>query len=202
MGKIDPFLGSEALFPVLWDNKAKAGVVEGRKNAVAKLWGPKAVHDVTERLPERLHPLWLRPVTSQWVPMKDAVDIDVVIVDHFLQSSPEAFLAVTNAAAEADLNLVYRFILRMKDPAFVLKRIGVAFSTKIQRGRIEVKEVGVKQMSIELHDVVMPLYACGHTMAGWAAKAALLTGAARCDIPKLQCRHKGDPICSWRATWE
>ena len=68
MGKIDPFLGDEDLFAQLWDNKAKAGVVEGRKNAVQKFWGPKGLDTVTQQLPPRLHPLWLRPVTSQWCP--------------------------------------------------------------------------------------------------------------------------------------
>lgn len=183
--------------------EVKAVTLESRRRTVQARFGDEGVAKVAAALSGEPLRLWTSPLfTSAWLPIAPQLEVDRAIIEQLCDGDLDRMVALVTEAAESELHLVYRFLLKLGSPAFLLKRMGVAFETKVRPGKMRVLEIGERFGVSEITDVVLPPYVCGRTAPGWAARALELSGARGVESVQVACRHRGDPTCRYETRWQ
>jgi len=194
--------GAPHLRAAIEDNAVKGATVLTRRQCVAEMFGPDAPAKVADALPASSRDAWTKPhLASAWLPMAQLIDVDTAIVTSLLGGNIPRIREVAIHSANLELNALYKFLMRLGSPDFVVKRLSVAYSTKIQKGRLVHHAGDGTKNRLELHDVVLPKYLCEHAMPQWGQTAVELTGAKGVTATKNACRHDGKPTCAWTISW-
>jgi hypothetical protein len=200
--QLDALRGDPRLAADVDDNAVKGATILTRRQCAQDLFGAGAVDKVAAALPERSRDAWTKPrFAAAWVPMPQLVDIDAAIIGELLGGDPARLREVAQHSAKLELNALYRFLLKLGSPGFVVKRLSVAFSTKVRRGRVVDEALVDKGARMVLHDAALPRYYCEHAVPSWGVAAVELTGATGVVSTKEKCRHRGDDVCAWTIRW-
>ena len=101
----------------------------------------------------------------------------------------------------SDFENTMKRLLKLGSPTFLLKRIGVAFETKVRPGKMLLVESRERFGVSEIHGVVLPPYVCARTAPAWAARALEMSGARDVETVHVACRHRGDDCCRYETRW-
>ena len=107
--------------------------------------------------------------------------------------------------AENDLNKLYKMILSMGSPEFLLKRTGSLWSRYFDVGTLEATEIAPKRWHLTLtapkeSEAAPDYYTCGPGVSAWIENGLKLTGTtAKCEHTK--CRFYAAPRCEYEVTW-
>lgn len=198
----DLVYGAPAMRADVLKTEVKAVALESRRRAVLARFGEEGVARVAETLPDEPRRLWSGAAfTSSWLPIAPQLEVDRAILRVLCGDDLERLVTIVTEAAESELHLLYRFLLKLGSPGFLLKRIGVAFETKVRPGSMRFVEGGERFGMSEIHDVVLPPYVCARTAPAWAARALELTGARDVETVHTAFRHRGDPCCRYETRW-
>lgn len=185
-------------------SELKAVSLEARRRTVRELFGEDGVRAVTEAIEdETARKLWSeeKTLTMEWIPIGPFLQIDRAILSALFHDDLDRHMELVAKQAENEVNTIYRFLLRLGGPAFVLKRIGVALETKIRPGTMTLLEKDDRGGLSELTGVVLPPYVCERSAIAWAEMALRLAGAKGVRTEKTACVHRGDESCRYRTTW-
>ena len=103
-------------------------------------------------------------------------------------------------AADEAVNGIYRWIVFLRTPAFVLGKASRAWSTLYNRGRLELTTEG-RSAAVVLHDFPSHPAGCGR-VTGWMEKLGEMTGVENLRVIHRRCRANGAPECEWSVTWD
>ena len=137
----------------------------------------------------------------RWYPMTVLAEIDRAIVEGPMGGDVTQMKGFGSEIARYDLPTLYKMLFRLGTPAFVVKRLNIAYATYIHGGgvRIEVPRAG--HAEVRLHDAVLPKYLCTHGISGWITAALELSGAQAVHVAESTCLHDGAETCQWSASW-
>ncbi|MEW5848783.1 MAG: hypothetical protein AB2A00_08210 [Myxococcota bacterium] len=199
---LDPIMGNPALGAQVLDNEMKGATILTRARCVEDMLGKAALEKVAAALPPDVVDVWRKPpLATSWIPIRQLVEVDRAIITALYGGDVSRIRDLALRGAQYELNAIYRFLLKLGSPGFVMKRLSVAFSAKVKRGVLAEVKSEPNTVTLALREAVLPLYFCEHTMNTWAATAVELTGAKDVKVQQLECRHRGGAACTWVTTW-
>lgn len=119
-----------------------------------------------------------------------------------LDGSPDFYERYGEWAAFYMINAFFRFLLRFKSPAWVVKRSAHVWGTFHSTGewKLEVDEK-TRRMRGELADFAIVNANYCRVVMGWWRGAGKMTGAPKANVQHPQCRALGAPTCVYTAEW-
>jgi predicted hydrocarbon binding protein len=198
----DPIFGDPTLWNASSPLRVKGTLLSARPRYVRERWGEAMIDDVAARVgDEARHVLREDILPFRWYPMAVLADIDRAIVQGPMEGDITLMKAFGSEIARYDLPTVYKMLFRFGTPAFVIKRIKVAYASYIQGGRIQSEVPEPHRARVSLHEAALPRYLCTHGISGWLTAALELSGAKAVHAEETACTHDGAPHCQWDARW-
>jgi hypothetical protein len=103
--------------------------------------------------------------------------------------------------ARYDLSTIYKVLLKVGSPSFVLKRVNIVYSTYIRGGAMAATHVTKEHAMISLAEGDFPFYFCEQGIPGWFSAAVELSGGKDVQVDQIECVHRGAAHCVWEARW-
>lgn len=108
--------------------------------------------------------------------------------------------------ADTDLGSVYKMVLRLGSPEFLVGRTNSLWNRYFDVGELTPSQVGKADWRLRL---VMPLeddrapnrFFCGPGCPAWIEMGLRLTGAANASVQHVECRFTNREACIYRVTW-
>jgi hypothetical protein len=116
-----------------------------------------------------------------------------------------AMTSLAQYVAAEDLSTLFKLVLRMGSPEFVLNRTQSLYNRYFDTGRWTAERRGSHHWHCELHapsheDQGPGPLSCGEGISAWVRRALELTGA-RAKVEHTRCRFEGSLACEYEATW-
>lgn len=106
--------------------------------------------------------------------------------------------------ADKDLNSVYKMILRLGSPEFLLRRTDSLWSRYFDTGRLSFEEIGEKRFKLFLNapanDSVPDRLTCDPGVCAWIEMGMKNTGVEG-QVRHLECRYTNGARCEYVVTW-
>lgn len=197
----DPILGA-AQFDGEFDRvKVKGNLVASRARYMREQHGEKGLQHLARSLSgEALRYLTHPPLPSSWWPLRPLIELDRQIVLGPMEGRVERMREFGREIAGYDLTTLYKVLFKAGSPSFIVKRMGIAYSTYIQGGELT-SLAEETRADVELTGVVLPRYLCAEGISGWLMMAAEKSGARAIKVNHTSCRHEGHAACRWKMDW-
>ncbi len=126
----------------------------------------------------------------------------------FFGEQPDTDAAMREFArfvSERDLHAVFRILLRITSPEFVLGRLRSVWTRYFDSGRFASTERGTRRWEVTIdaptdEDAAPGPLACVG-VGGWIEQALALTGTRGGRVVETRCRFHGAPSCLHEVTW-
>ncbi len=117
----------------------------------------------------------------------------------------EGMRKVARFIADRDLNSVYKMVLRLGSPEFLVKRTNSLWSRYFSKGEMQAFEVGDASWRIVLaapsaKDSAPGYFTCGPGVCAWIEHGLRLTGA-HASVEHVRCRLEEGVSCEYRVKW-
>ena len=118
----------------------------------------------------------------------------------------QEMIAIARFIADRDLNSLFKALLRMGSPAFVLSRTDSLWRRYFDVGSFGHAEKSVRQWRLTLEaptgqDAGPDAWTCNEGVSGWLTQALELTGARQAKVTHVRCRLSGAGHCEYEAHW-
>jgi len=202
VAELDPIYGNRALTDRIELHEVKGSLLSARPRYVVERWGDAGLADVMKRLNGAARQAMQETILPfSWYPLKVMAEIDRAIVEGPMGGHVPLMKEFGATIARYDLPTIYRVLFKVGTPAFVIRRMNVAYRTYIRQGTMLGETPSAKNATVTFVDGVFPKYLCTHGVVGWLTAALELSGAQRVDVREIDCVHDGAPTCKWRAEW-
>jgi hypothetical protein len=174
--------------------------VAARKHYVERHLGAAALPGLAEELEGEAREWLLQPpMPMRWCSIAPMIEIDELLLRRVMHGDEGRMRAFGAEIAKHDLSTVYRVLMRIGTPEFVLRNVSLVWGTYFRPGNMRA-EVVRGRAEVALEGVVVPEYLCRDGATGWMLAALELSGAANPEATHTECAHHGGS-CRWRATW-
>jgi hypothetical protein len=201
MAILDPILGSASA--TAWKGySVKGNLVAARAGYVRAKWGEDGIRAVAGRLegePKRVFESEVLPF--KWFDFELLAKIDGAVIHGPMRGDVSLMKALGNEVARSDLSTVYKMLLKLGSPSFVIKRSGVVYGAYVRGGTVAALDVGPKHARTALIEGSLPMYFCAYGIPGWLSAALELSGGKKVEVEEAECVHRGHKRCEWIATW-
>ena len=144
-------------------------------------------------------------LTGGWYP----VGVWNRVVDAYLCRAAQPgqeMIEIARFTADRDLSTLFKALLRMGSPAFVLSRTDSLWRRYFDAGEFRPKQTSPREFLLTLEapadlELAAGPWVCHQGVCGWLAQALERTGAKRPEVQHLRCRFQGASRCEYRATW-
>ena len=198
----DPLLGDPRLLGEIERLEVKGVGFEGRARVIRQHFGDDGLVTLADTLQPATRKLLLEPpLASSWAPFAAMMEIEVAMIHELYAGDPSQHAAISANVARDDLPSLYKFVIRLGGPKKVLKRLAVAFASRVRPGSMDSELIGPREGAATIHDCVLPFYFCEHGLPAWATVAMTLAGERDPVVEQVACRHFGAPACRYRVAW-
>lgn len=163
--------------------------------------------DVLERLPEADQEILDGLVlTGGWYPLGTWNRLIRTWCEEHVTNSYDALLDLARYMADHDLNVIFKALLRIGTPGYVLRQAPSLWGRYYSVGEISVREEGERLYRVRMtapvdEDHGPNRFVCTEGTIGWMTTALELTGAKHADVRHVRCRHAGAPACEYEVRW-
>jgi hypothetical protein len=201
MPELDPAFGLPD--KVAWHRfKVKGNLVAARPRYVRDSWGDAGYADVAARLTGEAKATFTgTALPFAWYAFPTLAAIDRAIVLGPMGGDMTQMKQFGSTVARYDLSTIYKMLLKVGSPAFVLKRVNVVYSTYVRGGAITAATVMKDHARLAMSDGDFPLYFCDQGVPGWFTAAIELSGGKDAHVAQVECVHRGARSCVWEARW-
>ena len=108
--------------------------------------------------------------------------------------------------AAEDVNFLFKMLLKMGSPEFLLRRTESIWSRYFDTGQFLATELEVHHWRLTLdaakseEDAPCSIV-CTYGVTGWVSEAMALTGAQSSRLVHTRCRFHGAEVCEWSVHW-
>jgi hypothetical protein len=202
VAELDPIYGNRALTERIELHEVKGTLLSARPRYVLERWGNAGLDDVRKRVEGTARQAIEQSILPfSWYPLKVMAEIDRAIVEGPMAGHVPLMKEFGATIARYDLPTIYRVLFKVGTPAFIIRRMNVAYRTYIRHGTMHGETPSPKSATVTFVDGVFPKYLCTHGVVGWLTAALELSGAQRVDVREVECVHEGAATCKWRAEW-
>ena len=198
----DPIFGDPRLAARYVTYEVKGNLLAARPRYVTERWGQDEAARLIASLSSSARAVLRQTILPfSWYPMAIMAEVDRAILEGPMGGDIKQMQTFGSAIARYDLSTLYKMLFRLGTPAFVLRRMNVAYSTYIRGGWMR-SETPTAQSGRVTMGPAFPMYLCRYGVSGWISAALELSGAKRVLVREEACAHSGAPECVWSATWE
>ena len=198
----DSILGDLSLYERTCAIETKGNLIGSRRRYLELEFDSKVFQAVADELgPAARGYLLDPPLDFAWAPYEPLIELDYFITRVAMSGTVSRMKHFGAEVAKYDLPLKYRVLFKVGSPAFVFKRLNMAYSAYLRPGRLEI-ETEPRSGTVVLHGAAFPLYMCSFGMAGWMRAALELSGGKNVAVKHSHCVHRGDPRCTYHASWQ
>jgi hypothetical protein len=127
------------------------------------------------------------------------------LVEGYYEDPDDGMRKLSGYISNADLNSVYRMVLRFGSPEFLVKRTTSLWNRYFDTGRFTADEMGPKHWRLVLEaprgdDEGPDYYTCGPGVCSWLGQGLKLTGVHG-SVEHIRCRLSSAPYCEYTARW-
>jgi hypothetical protein len=183
---------------------AKGSIFVHTKKFVATKRGPQAWPTLLGQLPAEDRQTLEGPMAgATWYP----VGLWNRLMRKFVAANGgEVAIELSRYIAAEDLNFIFRMLLKMGSPEFVLKRVSAIYLRYFEAGALTATENSPRDWTLKLDapreenggpgEVV-----CTYGVCGWITEALARTGAKKPQVVHTRCRFRNAPACEYHVTW-
>ena len=118
----------------------------------------------------------------------------------------DAAIELSRFVAAEDLNFLFKMLLKMGSPEFVLKRTSAIYLRYFDSGEFVTEELAPREWRLTLtaptdEEAGPSEVVCTYGVCGWLVEALVRTGAKSAQVRHVKCRFHGAPRCEYKATW-
>lgn len=198
----DPLLGDPRLLAEICEKQVKGLGFEGRNRVIRQQFGDDGLVALADSLSPSSRKLLLEPpLASSWAPFEAMMEIEVAMIRELYAGDPSRHAEISANLARDDLPSLYKFVIRLGGPKKVLKRLAIAFASRVRPGSMDSELLGPREGRATIHDCALPFYFCEHGLPAWATVALTLAGERDPKVEQVQCRHFGAETCEYRVSW-
>jgi hypothetical protein len=188
--------------------RGKGSLLIHMRNYVHKTRGERAWTDVLERVGARDREV-LRGVilAGGWYPI-GVVNRTVSAVLGLTggRAEDDEMRQLAAYIADSDLGSVYKMVLRLGSPDFLLRRTDSLWNRYFDVGKLTPTEVGPRNwkltLAMETGDELAPNhYFCGPGCPSWIEMGLKMTGATKASVRHVECRLQNRANCTYVVTW-
>ncbi|HSN98216.1 MAG TPA: hypothetical protein VLS89_07955 [Candidatus Nanopelagicales bacterium] len=119
---------------------------------------------------------------------------------------PSVIRDIASFAAQQDLTLAHKVLLKLGTPDLVLRQAGVFWAMYFNGGQLIPVPQGERRFKMVLHlgtdkSVDPGRFTCREAVPGWQETALRLAGARGPRSVHVTCRFEGAPACEFDVTW-
>jgi hypothetical protein len=123
----------------------------------------------------------------------------------YYDNAGRAMTALAQYVAAQDLSTIFKLVLKLGSPEFVLSRTGSLYNRYFDTGTWTAEKVDSRHWRCTLQaptneDLGPNQLSCSEGICAWNQRALELTGA-RARVEQVRCRFKGAPMCEYKVTW-
>lgn len=185
---------------------SKGSILIYTREYVQQHFGDEAWRGVLEQLePSDREVFADMPLASVWYPVAHWNRLMGVVLP-MLGPDPESGMRkLASFIAESDLNSVYKLVLKLGSPEFMLKRTGLLWSRYFDAGQVVPEELGARHWKLVLTgptslEAAPDAYTCGPGVTAWVASGLALSGT-HARVVETRCRFRGSARCEYDITW-
>jgi hypothetical protein len=201
MPELDPAFGLAD--KVAWHRyQVKGNLLAARPRYVRDKWGEGGYADVAARLTGDAKAAFTgNALPFAWYAFPTLAEIDRAILLGPMGGDLKHMKHFGSTIARYDLSTIYKVLLKVGSPAFLLKRVSVVYSTYVRGGAITAASVTQGHARLAMSDGDFPLYFCDQGVPGWFTAAIELSGGKDIHVAQVDCVHRGAKSCAWEASW-
>jgi hypothetical protein len=114
--------------------------------------------------------------------------------------------ALSRHIAAEDVNLLFKMLLKMGSPEFLLRRTEAIWSRYFDVGRFVASELQPQHWRLTLtaatgEEDAPSSIVCTYGVTSWVLEALALTGAHSSRLTHTRCRFHGADVCEWSVHW-
>lgn len=181
--------------------KVKGVILDSARAFVVESASASAWDEVLDALPQDSGRQVRSSITVGWYELGLYVRL-LAAMEQVLGSSRPMLCEEYGAfAAEHDLNRLFRVLLRMANPAYVLEISGEYWGRFHDSGRFEVTRISPLRAQTRVSDWgAVDVRAC-RVLRAYIARMLELVGAKTVVVQHIRCRARGDAGCDFEISW-
>ncbi|HMJ13946.1 MAG TPA: hypothetical protein VK524_21160 [Polyangiaceae bacterium] len=126
-------------------------------------------------------------------------------LNHNFNNPGRAMTSFAQYVAAEDLSTLFKLVLRVGSPEFVLTRTDSLYNRYFDTGRWTAQKQGTRAWQCELNSPIDEeqgpgTLSCNEGISAWVRRALELTGA-RARVDHVRCRFQGSPVCLYEVSW-
>jgi hypothetical protein len=141
------------------------------------------------------------PYGHEWYPFRHIVEIERTLADTFYAGDYSKLAEFGHFDGLRQVGKVYRFLLRMLEPSFLIKQGNKMWRSYMNGGDLQCEIPGPKQFIARLTGYD-PLHVahCWENVGSFRASMEVC-GAKQTQVEHTECRLKGAPACVYLGKW-
>ncbi len=177
--------------------EAKGTIYLSVEKFVLDRWGEDALTSCLERM-EPDDKVVLNDVLAMgWYPLEPVIRFHRIVDTTLGSGDLQLVEEIGKYSAEWQLNAFHRFLLKVKDPRWMIDKAGQVWDRFHRTGRWEVEAPDDHTVAGRLYDFEVADECFCRRETGWFHRAAELTGGEGVTVYKPKCRARGDDWCEW-----
>lgn len=144
-------------------------------------------------------------LASSWYPVVHWNALVGVVLPMLGGGPNEAMRDLASHIAQQDLSSVYKLVMKLGSPEFLLRRTGQLWSRYYDTGALTPEELGERQWKLTLtaplaKDAAPDGFTCGPGVTAWVGSGLQLSGT-KARVVETRCRFRGATRCEYDVTW-
>jgi hypothetical protein len=199
----DSVFGDTALGVRFARHQVKGNLLAARPRYVRERWGEDGIRRVAALLAAEVRPVLDAEILPFiWYPLDQLAAVDRAIIEGPMNGDATQMKEFGATIARYDLSTIYKVLFKVGSPAFVIRRVNVAYSTYIRGGIMRGETPSPSQATVTFVNGTFPMYLCRYGVAGWLTAAIELSGGRAVQVSEVDCVHDGAMQCRLQARWQ
>lgn len=145
------------------------------------------------------------PLAAAWYPVAHWNRLMRVSLPLLGRNPQDGMRELAGHIAQRDLNSVYKLVMKLGSPEFLLRRTGQIWSRYYDAGALEPREIEPRRWHLVLaaptrFDDAPDAYTCGPGVSAWIENGLHLSGT-KAKVVETKCRFKTGHQCEYDVVW-
>jgi hypothetical protein len=165
-------------------------------------FGPEAVLKVLAALPSKDRESLEQTTTVGWYPVGPVLAYHHALDELYGRGDLSLCVDVGRFSAGWAVNTILKWILRLRNPRWMVEKAGSVWTHYHDTGRWEFDSAEDNRVVGRLHDFAVNDLAFCARLRGWLGGVIELTGGKNAQVTEIRCSARGHGFHEYRGTWE
>lgn len=138
---------------------------------------------------------------SEWYPFHAFIEVCTVIDEQFGKGDLSLCEELGRYACNVNLKTLYRFLFRVGNVHFIIRRAAAAWRLNYDKGEMVVLSEGPSSCVLQINDWPEPHRAHCVSVRAWVAEAGRISSGNNFRCVRETCRASGDERCEMAFDW-